>query len=347
MDKIYYENILYRILQGRLRLPFCDPVLYLNEPCLDVLEESYDVYKKAYDDAYFRGVYLKEELKEVLFYNDMWSPEDDQKAKEAEEEIERLKVSCYENYYDVSKLNSLKLSIRLAERLFTKHKSRIHSLDHTSCEGVASLARSIWVISKTIKDVDGNTVDSSDLPLTKILEYYTSKNIDPADFRYIARNDPFRGMWSIGKKASNIFGKPSIKLTKDQRSLCQFSSMYDNVYESHESPDDDVINDDDCLDGWFIVQKREYEKNKNKKQMEKLLGNSKIANSDEVFLMAGDKHTASKINDMNDVVAKGIIHSRNQQIKEKGTLKFTELSDVKQDIATQSHQKALSHMRGK
>jgi hypothetical protein len=154
-------------------------------------------------------------------------------------------------------------------------------------------------------------------------------------------------MWSAGKKDSSIFGKPSIELSKDQRTLCQFSMMYDNVYESSESPDEDVIKDDDCLDGWFIVQRREYEKNKNKRQMEKLLKNSKISNSDEIFLMAKDAHTANKINDMNDVISKGIIKSRDHQIKEKGTLKFTELSDVRQDIATQSHQKALSQMRGK
>ncbi|MGB0657638.1 MAG: hypothetical protein ACPGOS_01095, partial [Gammaproteobacteria bacterium] len=78
--------------------------------------------------------------------------------------------------------------------------------------------------------------------------------------------------------------RPSIHLTRDQLSLCQFSSMYDNVNESSESPAEDVINDDDCLDGWFIVQKREYEKSKNKKDMEKLLGNSKVANSQEIFL---------------------------------------------------------------
>ena len=39
--------------------------------------------------------------------------------------------------------------------------------------------------------------------------------------------------------------------------------MYDNVYESHERPNDKIIEDDDCLDGWFIVQRRKHEKDKN------------------------------------------------------------------------------------
>jgi hypothetical protein len=347
MDNTYYESILYRIIQGRLRLPFGDPVLYLYEPSNEIIEESFDIYKETYDDAYFKGVYIKDELKEILFYNDMWSPEDDNKAKEAEENLENLKVRAYENYYKPSELRGIKVNIKLTESIYRKHKSKIHSLDHISCEGVAAFARNIWIISKTVKDKSLNSISPDKLPLTKILEYYNSKSIDVSDMRYIARNDPFRTMWSSGKKQSSVFGKPSIELTKDQLSLCQFSSMYDNVYESHESPDEDVVKDDDCLDGWFIVQRREYDRSKNKRQMEKLLGNSKIANSDEIFIMSNDVHTAKKVYDMNDNMGKSIINTRNRQIKEAGSLNFTELMDIRQDMATQAHQGAIQKIRGK
>jgi len=347
MDNTYYESILYRIIQGRLRLPFGDPVLYLYEPSNEIVEESFDIYKETYDDAYFKGVYIKDELKEILFYNDMWSPEDDNKAKEAEDNLENLKVQAYENYYKPSELRGIKVNIKLTESIYRKHKSKIHSLDHISCEGVAAFARNIWIISKTVKDKSLNSISPDKLPLTKILEYYNSKSIDVSDMRYIARNDPFRTMWSSGKKQSSVFGKPSIELTKDQLSLCQFSSMYDNVYESHESPDEDVVKDDDCLDGWFIVQRREYDRSKNKRQMEKLLGNSKIANSDEIFIMSKDVHTAKKVHDMNDNMGKSIINTRNRQIKEAGSLNFTELMDVRQDMATQAHQGAIQKIRGK
>lgn len=347
MDNIYYESLLYRIIQGRLRLPFLGPDVYLYEPSASVLEESFDIYNETYDDAYFRGVPIKEELKEILFYNDLWSPEDDDLAKKAEDEIERLKVYAYENYYNVPNLKNAKLGIRLQESKFKKHKSKIHSLDHVSCEGVASFARSIWIISKTIKDKNSKSKELEGLPLTKILEYYSAKTIDSSDFRKIARSDPFRSMWTNGKKQSNIFGRPSIEMTKDQIALCQFSSMYDNVHESPESPHEDVINDDDCLDGWFIVQRREYEKSRNKRDVENMLGNSKIANSQEVFLMAKDQHTAKKINDMNNVHAKNIIKTRDAQIKEAGNLKFTDLADVRQDIATQARQSAIQKIKGR
>ncbi len=347
MDNIYYEKILYRIIQGRLRLPFGDPVLYLYEPDKDIIEESYEIYDETYEESYFSGVPIKSELKEILFNNSMWSPDDDKMADDIESQIEEAKVYAYENYYNTPKLNGIKLSLRNLESQYNKYKSRFLSLDHISCEGAANFARSVWIISKTIKDKEQNIVKSKELPLTKVLEYYKSKTITASDFRYIARNEPFRSMWSAGKKTSNVFGKPTCDLTKDQLSLVQFSSMYDNVYESHESPHEDVVKDDDCLDGWFIVQKREYEKGKNQKEVDKMLGNSKIANSQEVFVMAKDTHTAKKINSMNSPVANMIKANRDQQIKEKGSLNFTEFADVQQDIITQSSQQAIKTIRGK
>lgn len=347
MDKTYYESILYRIIQGRLRLPFLGPDFYLYEPNNEVLEESYDVYKEAYDEAYFNGTYIKEELKEILFYNEMWSPEDDSIAKEAEDKIENLKVQAYENYYNLPNLRNIKRGIRAQESKFKKHKSKFHALDHISCEGVASLAKSVWVMSKTIKDRAGNYIDPEGISLTRVMEYYNSKAIDTSEFRYIARNDPFRGMWVSGKRQSGVFNRSAVDLTNDQLALCQFSSMYDNVNESPESPPEDVINDDDCLDGWFIVQRREYEKNKNKKEMEQRLGNSKIANSQEIFLMARDQHTAKKIVDMNDTVGRSIISGRDSQIEQAGNVKHTQLTDVQRQISAQRHQQAMSKIKGR
>ena len=87
MDDILIEKTLYRILQGRLRCSLGDPVLYIYEPSKEIMEESFDIYDKSYKEAYFKGVYLKEELKEVLVYNELWSPYDDREAKRIEEKI--------------------------------------------------------------------------------------------------------------------------------------------------------------------------------------------------------------------------------------------------------------------
>lgn len=347
MENIFYEKTLYRILQGRLRLPQCDPVFYIYEPSKDIIEASFEIYDQTYKDAYFKGVYIKQELKEILFNNEMWSPQDDKQAEQIEKQIEELKLQAYKSYYKVKELSGIKANIRMLEKTYTKHKSKIHTLDHISCEGVASFARSIWIISQTTKDENGNLYDYGKFTLSQVLDYYNNNIIDQKVIRYIARNEPFRSMWNIGKKQSNVFNRPALDLTRDQISLSNYSSMYDNVYESSESPCEEVIDDDDCLDGWFIDRKREHEKYKKKKEVESLISNKKIANSQEIFIVAPDQESANKIYDMNDPHSRNIIAARNKQIQEAGSVKYTQLNDVKQDLTLQARQAAIKHTKGK
>jgi len=189
--------------------------------------------------------------------------------------------------------------------------------------------------------------DWSNHSISTLMDYYNSNQISSGQFRSVARSEPWRSMWNVGKKQSNVFGKPTCELTKDQISLCSYSSMYDNVYESQESPDEKVIEDDDCLDGWFIHQRREYDKQKKKRQVEDLIKNPKIANSQEVFLMANDQEEANKIFDVNHPSVRSIIRDRQNTIENAdGQIKFTELNDVRQDIAVERMQAARSKIKG-
>lgn len=175
----------------------------------------------------------------------------------------------------------------------------------------------------------------------------SQKTIDPLDFRMIARNDPWRSMWMIGKTSGNLLGKCSTQFTVNQTQLCSYAFMYDNVYESHERPNDKIIEDDDCLDGWFIVQRRTYEKDRKQKEVDALTSNPKIANSQEVFVMASNQESANEIYDLNDVVSRSTIHNRNVQIDEAGSLDFRKLHDVQQDMATQGHAESLHKIKGR
>tara|TARA_R110000824_G_scaffold176673_1_gene355793 strand:- start:155 stop:721 length:567 start_codon:yes stop_codon:yes gene_type:complete len=167
------------------------------------------------------------------------------------------------------------------------------------------------------------------------MDLYAYHAIDPDDFRKIARTNPWRAMWSSGKASGMVFGKPSCDLDTNQLGLCSFSNMYDNVFESPDAPKEAVIEDNDCLDGWFVVQKRKYEKQK--KEMEKHESdralNSKIANSDEVFLMANDQYEAQEIYGMNDPMARQTLKARQAQIKDAdgSLIPLRDLKDVRED----------------
>ena len=347
MDNILNEKTLCRILQGRLRCSLGDPALYIYEPTKEVLEESFDVYDQAYKDAYFKGVYLKDELVPILVENELWTPFDDREADKIEKQIEDHKVKAFEFFYKTRDLVNIKMVLRALEKDLLKYKSKKHTLDHISCEGVASFARSIWIISKTVYNLDKTPYDWSRHSISSLMDYYNSNQISSDQFRLVARSEPWRSMWNIGKKQGNAFGKPACELSKDQISLSSYSSMYDNVYESSEAPDEKVIEDDDCLDGWFINQRREYDKQKKKKQAEDMIKNPKIASSQEIFLMARDKQEAEKIYDINDPLVRSIIQDRQNTIKGSDKqIRFQEFNDIKQDIAMDRVQAARSKVKG-
>ena len=347
MDDILNEKTLCRILQGRLRCSLGGPALYIYEPTKEILEESFDIYEKSYNEAYFKGVFLKKELLPILVENELWTPYDDREAEKTEKEIEEYKLKAFQFFYKTKDLVSIKMVLRNLEKKLLKYKSKKHVLDHVSCEGVASFARSIWIISKTVYTLDKRLYSWDNHSISSLMNHYNSNQISTTEFRSVARNEPWRSMWAVGKKQGNAFGKASCELTKDQISLSSYSCMYDNVYESSESPDEKVIDDDDCLDGWFISQRREYDKQKKKKQAEDLIKNPKIANSQEVFLMAKDQEEANKIFDVNHPAVRSIIRDRQNTIESSdGEIKFTELNDIKQDIAIESMQSAKSKIKG-
>ena len=347
MDNVFYEKTLYRILQGRLRLTLGDLVLFVYEPSAEILEESYDVYDKAYKQAYFRGCYLKKDLVNILVENNLWSPFDDREAEGLEKKLEDLKVNAYESYRDKKQLKNIKIDIRNTERKITDLKIKKYVLDHVSCEGVASFSRLVWIISKTTKFKDGTDYDWSCYPISVVMDHYTSETISQEVVRKISRTEPWRTMWGIGKNQYSVFNKSVYELTKEQLALCSYSSMYDNVMEHPESPDEKVIEDDDCLDGWFITQKRKRQKDKKLGEIESRMG-SKVKDSQEVFVVAKDKKEADEIYALNNPLARATVRSRQKTIKDADgeQISFKKFDDVKQDIAIASHQKAVSTIKG-
>lgn len=347
MENSFLQKTLYRIIKGRLRIVLGDLVLYIYEPDSSMIEESFEVYDDAYSKAYFEEVPLKSELIEVLIENDLWTPLDDREADKIEKEIENKKIEAFTSFYDKKKLKFIKRTLREMERQFLTFKSKKLQLDHTSCEGTAEFSRNMWLISKLTQFPDGTAYNWDKYTISSVMEYYNSSSIQSATYRAITRAEPWRSMWNNGNRHSGIFDRPSKDYTNQQNALCSFAAMYDNVYESPERPNEKVIEDDDCLDGWFLVQKRKMEKDKKKKEAESLIKNPKIANSQEIFVMANNAEAAKNIYDMNDPLSRGTINRRNQQIdNSEGNVKFTELDDVKQDISMQARQAVLSKVKG-
>lgn len=342
MDDIYCEKILTRIIQGRLRINVGGLVLFIYEPDRAIIEESFDVYQEAYDKAYFGGVYVQEEIIQIMVENDLWYPSTDKKIKELSKQIENFKVEAFQSFFDSRKLFGIKSHIRSLEKKLNHLNYEKSQLDYATCEGVAKFTRQAWIISQTTKTEDGEKYDFYDRSLSQVLDIYKTNSINVEYFRKIARSWPFRGMWNASKKRADVFGRPSTELDSNQLALISYAQMYDNVFEHPESPNEKIVEDDDCLDGWFIVQQRKAEKERKTAEVNNMITNEKVANSQEIFLVAQTNEQVKEIYDLNSDRSRSIVRQRNQKVKDAGgeRIRFTEFDDVKTEIHIQAVQNA-------
>tara|TARA_R100001132_G_C3255993_1_gene81575 strand:- start:76 stop:1116 length:1041 start_codon:yes stop_codon:yes gene_type:complete len=344
---IFFQKTLYRILRGRLRFRRDDLVLFIKEPSQELLYDSFEIYDEAYQHAYFRGVYVKDEIKQVLMEQRLWSPFDDREGDDLETQIEDLKVMAFRSFYRKKELVGIKRYIKTIEKKLAVARSKKHILDHVSCDGVGNYTRWNWIISKSVFYEDGEPYDWKDLSIAHLVKHYEDNVISSETYRKIARNDPWRSMWANGKKQSDVFGRPAVELTKDQLALCSYSGMYDSAYESHESPDEKIIDDDDCLDGWFIVQRRKYDRDKKEREVDDLIKNPKIAASQEIYLMAGSQEEADNITGLNSAYGKNVIQSRDAVLHTEGSVKHVDMPDMKIAKHVAANRAGMDTIKGK
>lgn len=342
------EFIFLRILKGRLSFRRDDLSLYIAEPDQDTMYRSIEIYEEAYDKAYGEGVMLKSEVLEFLMEKDMWSPFDDMELEKIVKENEELKVQAYKNFFRKKELRSIKSLIKKNEDKYSKLITKKTQLDYLTCEGVASYTRWNWIILNSTYNQDGSLYNWEEIPLSTIMSFYERSAISSSEFRGVARYDNWRSMWAFGKKTGNIFGKPACELTRDQLTLCSYSAMYDSVYEHPESPNEKIIEDDDCLDGWFIDQRRKNEKIKKEQEVNSMISNEKIAKSGEIFVIAGSKEEAEAIHSMNSMQSETNRKNRMELIKSKGEVRSDlEFEDVRRDMQIQQNKALSDHLRRK
>jgi len=112
-----------------------------------------------------------------------------------------------------------------------------------------------------------------------------------------------------------------------------------------ECPTEDVINDDDMLDGWFIIQRKKAESERAKSELDERTQNDKIMNSDEVYVFTDSRKEADAIEGMNSVTSSMIKKERLHTIKGKGSAQDQDFRDQKIKISNMQHQQFKENFR--
>ena len=140
----------------------------------------------------------------------------------------------------------------------------------------------------------------------------------------------WRSYWTSSKNGASLFVGSVSEWSDDQRVLASMSRMYDNVYEHPECPSDQVIEDDDMLDGWMILQRRLVDAQKKKTAVDAL--HPKLRNAQEVFIMTNDSQEAEEIKSFNTQETLNTINQRSDFINAHGSVSSIELPDVQIDL---------------
>jgi hypothetical protein len=329
------ERILYRILSGKTILSKFG--LDVLTPSLNLLYEAEEVYCEYIEK---KKVLTQEEIRNFLVSNGEVSIKDIAFLKDSQKVIESLQKELCSNFYTIN-ADSIRSLIKQARDKRDQVLIQLSKYEGYSLESVAGYAKSVFLISNTTYQGNKKYKFKKYSPI-QIISELNNINISNTDIRELAKKSSWSNTWYT-LKGYNIFdGVPSL----EQQLLLMWSKIYDNIRESPSAPNEDLILDDDAIDGWLILQKEESIK-KSAENTLKLNKSSKINNCQEVFIVAKTKEEADRIQNMNSKTALRIKEQRIKQIYEKGRVDHHNLIDVRMDVQEQFHKMQMEHIRGK
>ena len=331
------------IRSGKVFINYKDIDLEIHPLTFDQSFKSCQIYQKTYDKAYSEEIMTEDDMDQWMMENELWTIHDNKKEDGLKKDIERLKVEIYNARDNITLANSLRKYIRAGESQLTSHLNKKYIYHQNTCEGIAAAERLSWIIKNTTY-FNGKLYNFEELSLQYAVDEWQSHFISESKSRELARTDPWKSLWITRESSgSSLFANPpNTELTYNQKNILIWSQMYDNIQESMECPNKEVIEDDDMLDGWFIIQHQKRERDRTEKEFENSTKNEKIKNASEVFVVS-TREKAEKINNMNDMNAKIIKQQRKVALDHYGSLEEQNLPDQKRNMQMMAN----NQMRGK
>lgn len=336
MDLWERELYIAQIMSGRFDLTIKNDEQQIEvsvfAPSIQVKVAANHLFRESLTEANFAGLLTEQEALDILIENDLWGEKEENNLEQFNKDVDQLKVKIFEFFFKSQEKAVARELLSRARKEQLRLFNLRHSFDFFTAECFAQSVKLKYIISSSIKYPDGSSYESPELIINSVMSALSENRLDEKEFREIARSDPWRTMWGCSKRA-DIFGKPIPEWSDDQRALVCFSQMYDNIYEHSECPRDEIIEDDDSLDGWFIVQKRKRGEEQNKSDIDSKLG--KNANAQEVYIPVNTIEDAQKVHTANSGMAAQKIRQRQQFLKENKRAAEQSLPDVKRDINMQ------------
>ena len=315
------------------------------------IEDTYIInttYMEAFAQAKADGFLTHEEMLEESKKRGLWTDKDEEKEKGLQKDIDRLKVELFSNRNVQQLREQIRTYLKAGKSQLNVVVEKKFTNFELCCEGIAQQQKVGQMLKLCTVTEDGEEFDFDELPIDYMIKLYGSTLLSEPQIRELARKEPWRNLWLMNEaKVTDLFSTKYGKreLTTDQKNLILWSKMYDNVQESMDSPTEDVIDDDDMLDGWFIVQKKKSETQKAESEINDRASNSKIANSDEIFVFTDNQADANKINSINSIHAQRVKKQRMQVVNAQGEAQDLDFQDQRLKLSRMSNEQFKGKFR--
>lgn len=328
------ELDLYRILSGKLIFTYNNKEYELRNQDPTLKYKANLIFQSIINDEKFSDWIRSDYLERYMMSIGVWDNEMSRYIKTSDKTIDDLKVSLYGSRFNSKQSDRTRKSLAAIRSRLNKLAETKNIYYSNTLEGYADSIKYEYLITNTLycnnKKVfqDFSSTQNSYVEFMGLMTEINKYFISSSRYREIARSELWRSYWNVGKE--KVFNSETSLWTDEQRSLASFSIMYDSVYNHPEKPQDSVINDDDCLDGWMIIQHRNIEKAKQQEEMTK--GSSGMAKAQEVFIFTDNQEGVEQIMDMNTADSMAIMQERFHTLDKVGIVDQQSLPDVYESL---------------
>lgn len=339
IDSKHIEYTVNRILAGKKFFSYDNTQYEIVKPKLDLKLKADLLYQETYNNNLFNDFILLEDISVLSIDIGLISYGYEKTLKDYEKKLEDAKLDYFSFYANLDKKKKNKAKVENIKKQYQNYLDKVHYLDHLSLEHYCSKIKNEFIIVNTLYYYDSDELVFIDINNIDYVYFNTLINeinqdiIDIDAFKDICRSEYWRNLWTDNKHS--LINDPICDWSEEQKTLCSLSKMYDRIYEHPECPSDEIINDNDALDGWMINQRRQNLKQKQEKGVNNMLS-EKVKNSSEIFLMANNREQADSILDFNDQQSRRRLDQKlNVVMNSSGQVLETQLPDVQQEIMQQ------------
>lgn len=292
---------------------------------------------EASDKLSYDQLLSEEDAKEYLQNMGIWTKQDEENYENSEKLLEDLKIKLYKHLFNHKAQKTLRGQISGVKRALFQGLMKSLTIAQMTLEWHRTNIKNQFLTAICIRNSkdepaynEGDFWDKDGYIMQKGINAKEADLINASQMREIARTEPWRSYWSVGQE--NVFGVSASHLGDRQKQIIMYAKMYDNAYQNPECPPDEVIEDDDMFDGWMLSEKKDREKDKKKKNIDKITGQK----GDEIFVVADTKVEADEIVGINENSEKMRVRDRLRQVKSADApVEEMQLKDVKMQLRRQ------------